>query len=254
MTLLSENMNLSSKITLLHRTVLITVLVASALGAAEPMADLATYQKHVKPLLERTCVECHGPEKQKGNFRLDQLDPDIIRGKSLSAWQEVLAKTQVLEMPPPKHPRQPTGEERQKLLTWLRQELSLAAKVRSSTGGRGALRRLTRDEYVQTMQDLLGVTVVDFGRDFPTENRNRETGFANDSRDTEFNHVHLGAFLSRARAVLDAALVTGKRPPSLTATLRAAPGTINNDGKLRGHRADNVALRVDFDPPRKDVP
>lgn len=247
-------MNLPSNDVVATTGIVLTAILASALSAAEPTADLATYQKHIKPLLARTCVECHGPDEQEGNFRLDQLDPDILRGKSLSAWQEVLAKTQVLEMPPPKHPRQPTGEERQKLLTWLRQELSLAAKVRSSTGGRGALRRLTRDEYVQTMQDLLGVRVVDFGRDFPTENRNRETGFANDSREAEFNHVHLGAFLRRARAGLDAALVLGKRPPSLTATLRAAPGTINNDGKLRGHRADNVALRVDFDPPLKDVP
>ncbi|GDY13134.1 hypothetical protein LBMAG53_20120 [Planctomycetota bacterium] len=220
-------------------------------AAGEPAADLATFRQHVKPLLDRTCAECHSAKVQKGNFRVDTLDPDIVRGASLHGWEEVLNKTQVLEMPPPKHANQPTSDERQKLLSWLRQELRLAAKVRSSTGGQGAMRRLTRKEYVQSMQDLLGVTIVDFGQGFPEENRNRETGFDNDSREMSFNTTHLSVLLDRARAGLAIALVTGDKPPSMKATLKAAAGHINNVEKRNGGPTDHVLVSTVFDPPKK---
>ncbi|GDY13140.1 hypothetical protein LBMAG53_20180 [Planctomycetota bacterium] len=230
--------------------VAILALVATT-AAGEPAADLATYRQHVKPLLDRTCVECHSAKVQKGNFRVDNLDPDIVHGKTLHGWEEVLNKTQVLEMPPPKHAIQPTSDERQKLLSWLRQELRLAAKVHSSTGGQGAMRRLTRTEYVQSMKDLLGVTIVDFGQGFPEENRNRETGFANDSREMSFNTTHLAVLLDRARAGLAEALVTGGKPPGLKATLKPAPGRNNNDGEVRKHRTNDVLVETVFDLPIK---
>lgn len=31
-----------------------------------------TYAKDIKPLLDRSCVKCHGPEKRKGGLRLDK--------------------------------------------------------------------------------------------------------------------------------------------------------------------------------------
>jgi hypothetical protein len=32
-----------------------------------------TYDKDIKPILEKSCFKCHGPEKQKGKMRLDSL-------------------------------------------------------------------------------------------------------------------------------------------------------------------------------------
>lgn len=39
----------------------------SGVRAAEPV----DFQRQVQPILERSCVQCHGPEKQKGKLRLD---------------------------------------------------------------------------------------------------------------------------------------------------------------------------------------
>lgn len=36
----------------------------------------------VQPIFERKCVRCHGPEKQKGEFRLDQVDLALKGGES----------------------------------------------------------------------------------------------------------------------------------------------------------------------------
>ena len=33
-----------------------------------------TYAKDIKPLFEKSCFKCHGPDKQKGKLRLDSLE------------------------------------------------------------------------------------------------------------------------------------------------------------------------------------
>jgi Planctomycete cytochrome C len=38
-----------------------------------------TYSKDIKPMFEKSCIKCHGPEKQKGKLRLDSLDA-VLKG------------------------------------------------------------------------------------------------------------------------------------------------------------------------------
>ena len=38
-----------------------------------------TYDKDIKPIFEKTCFKCHGPEKQKGKLRVDSLDA-VLKG------------------------------------------------------------------------------------------------------------------------------------------------------------------------------
>jgi len=40
------------------------------------------FRAHVWPLLEQSCVRCHGAEKQKGDLRLDNLEAALRGGKS----------------------------------------------------------------------------------------------------------------------------------------------------------------------------
>ncbi|MCK6500346.1 MAG: DUF1549 domain-containing protein, partial [Nitrospira sp.] len=95
----------------------LSALVALATVAAPPptsppsQSPEALFHTAVEPLLQSRCVSCHGPEKQKGNLRLDSreaalrggdLGPSIVPGdprKSL-LLQAVLHATPDLEMPP----------------------------------------------------------------------------------------------------------------------------------------------------------
>lgn len=52
---------------------LIALTVARANGNS-------TFSKDVKPLLQRYCVNCHGPKKVKAELRIDQLNPDLVKG------------------------------------------------------------------------------------------------------------------------------------------------------------------------------
>ena len=48
------------------------LLAAPALpGAAPDAADLAFFEREIRPVLIRRCEECHGAQKQKGGLRLD---------------------------------------------------------------------------------------------------------------------------------------------------------------------------------------
>lgn len=38
-----------------------------------------TYAADIKPILDKSCIKCHGPEKQKGKLRLDSL-PAALKG------------------------------------------------------------------------------------------------------------------------------------------------------------------------------
>ena len=46
-----------------------------------PAADKkgVTYDADIKPIFEKSCIKCHGPEKQKGKLRLDSL-PATLKG------------------------------------------------------------------------------------------------------------------------------------------------------------------------------
>lgn len=41
-----------------------------------------TYDKDIKPILEKSCLKCHGAEKPKGKYRLDSLAAMIKGGES----------------------------------------------------------------------------------------------------------------------------------------------------------------------------
>lgn len=41
-----------------------------------------TFDKDIKPMIEKSCMNCHGPEKPKSKYRLDNRDDAIKGGKS----------------------------------------------------------------------------------------------------------------------------------------------------------------------------
>lgn len=102
------------------------------------------------------CLRCHGPEKDKGDFRIDALSRDFASGEDAELWFEVVTRIGAGEMPPEDEP-QPSAEESDQIMEWV------AARIREGEAARMAKRapvahyRLSRDEYTHTVYDLLGV-------------------------------------------------------------------------------------------------
>jgi mono/diheme cytochrome c family protein len=43
--------------------------------------DGVTFATDIKPIFEKSCVKCHGPEKQKGKIRVDSLEATLKGGE-----------------------------------------------------------------------------------------------------------------------------------------------------------------------------
>ena len=50
-----------------------------AILTAAPLAAAVDFNKEIVPILQQRCVECHGPDKQKGKLRLD-THADFLKG------------------------------------------------------------------------------------------------------------------------------------------------------------------------------
>ena len=118
----------------------------------------------VKPFIRQHCVECHGPDKQKGEIRLDILKHDLSDPEVLEIWQGVLDQLNLGEMPPQKQPR-PEVVKVKEVVNLLTESLAKAYEKTRSTGGQTVLRRLNRHELRNTFRDLLYLNGADYRPD-----------------------------------------------------------------------------------------
>jgi hypothetical protein len=111
-----------------------------------------SFRQHVEPFVKKYCVECHGNRKSKAGLNLEVA----LRKPGDSAfsrkWMECIANVNANDMPPD-DADQPSDDERQHFLDALAQIKYLSAR----DPGPFVIRRLTKSEYGNTLQDLLGV-------------------------------------------------------------------------------------------------
>ena len=127
------------------------LLVASlgfvgAVRAAEPF----------DAFLENHCIGCHGPKKEKGDLRIDQLSRDFKLGTDTHHWAEIIERINSGEMPPKKEKR-PTQEEIAAFVTQIDSLIKEGRAARMAARPSVAHYRLSRKEYQNTVYDLLGV-------------------------------------------------------------------------------------------------
>lgn len=184
-----------------------SILPAKAQG--RPQADLKTFRARIEPALQKACLECHGPEKQKAKFRIDTLDPDLVHGADAEWWLEVMDVVSNGEMPPKDGPKL-AGEDRSRIIEWLSSQIQVASQVHRAEQGHSSFRRMTRYEYNYALQDLLGLE-SDFAENLPPEAVS-EDGFQNSSETLQMTASQYEEYLKVNRDALDRATVQGERP------------------------------------------
>jgi hypothetical protein len=135
------------------RFCLALLMVPGFAAAAPPPAGLP--ERH-RALLKENCQSCHGPEKQKGKFRVDNLPAVIRTVEEAERWQKVLNAMNSAEMPPEEE-KQPDPSKKADFLEDLAQVMVTARRTLGDQKGVIALRRLNRREYRNTLRTLLGV-------------------------------------------------------------------------------------------------
>jgi mono/diheme cytochrome c family protein len=164
----------------------------------------------VRPILARHCLECHGVEKPKGDFRLDRLSPDFADAASRERWLAVLKRVQAGEMPPKAKPR-PSEKELQDLSDWITGRAEAAEAARRAQG-RVVLRRLNRTEYENTVCDLLGVQ-VNLKEQLPQDGS--ADGFDNAAAALHTSSFLLERYLEAADTALNLAVANRPKPTTI---------------------------------------
>ena len=180
-----------------------------SVGSASSPASLDVFRQEIEPILRETCFKCHGAKKQKADFRIDTLDPDLRRGHDVNRWLEVANVLGNGEMPP-KDEAEMSPANRRKVSDWLAAEIQIASRVRQSEPGYSSFRRMTRYEYNYALQDLLGLP-YDVAADLPPETRTKE-GFENSSEMLQMSAMQFEYYRELGRKALLKATVRGERP------------------------------------------
>ena len=167
--------------------------LAGAIHGAEPF----------EAFLKAHCLRCHGPEKEKGDLRIDRLSRDFKLGADTHHWAEVMEQVNSGEMPPKKE-KQPSQAEIAAFVT------SLDGRIKEGRAARMAARpavahyRLSRKEYQNTVYDLLGVR---YDPAKPGE-LNEDTlwhGFERIGSELSLSPSHVDRYYRAAELVLDRA-------------------------------------------------
>ena len=179
---------------------LIWLFCASALQAELP-----------KSFLKQYCYKCHGPDKQKADRRFDVLPASIDDFKHQELWQEILDQLNLGEMPP-EDERQPSDEERLKVVEIITKGIAESREKFAGEGSHTVLRRLNKFEYLNTIGDLLGLDTsawspsADFPADVLVE------GFDNDGEELVTSGLLLEKYLPAAEEAIARATKFGARP------------------------------------------
>lgn len=187
---------------------IILFLALPVYSAQMSKASMAEYNSNVKPILDKYCFSCHGEKKQKGKIRLDNFSIDLYNDQVSETWHDVLDLMNTGEMPP-EDEDQPSLKELDVVTTWLSKELKAATIAKKSLGG-NPIRRLTRYEYQNTMEELLGVK-LNYSSDLPPEGLSAD-GFKNNGTSMQMSPLQLEFYLKTARKGLEKAIVVGNKP------------------------------------------
>jgi hypothetical protein len=177
---------------------------------AQPPRALDPFQKQVLPLLERFCLDCHGKEEPEAGIVLDQYGSQETAVKERGrTWLRVRDAVQGGLMPPSDQP-QPSLEERDRIVGWIENDY-LAANCGQQGGSRAVvMRRLNRQEYNNTIRDLLGVDLR-LADAFPPDEIS--FGFDNVGSALNISPAHVEKYLDAAELALQRAIVMPDAEP-----------------------------------------
>src|SRR5688500_18891257 len=167
---------------------LVTAYAAEPYSFADAQAFMKTY-----------CQKCHDG-RGVGGFGLQRVGATASLRAEPQKWASAATRVRNGEMPPKGSPA-PTLDEREVVTDWVDKTLRTEACATSVTPGPAPLRRMNRDEYAQTIRDLLNIE-FDLGRTLPGDSAGGE-GFDNAAETLFLSPIHSEKYMDTAKLVVD---------------------------------------------------
>ena len=185
--------------------------VLVGLWAVSGVASAQSLEADMAPLVEASCLTCHG-DRTVTPLNLARLGFDLTDHETFRMWEKVYERLEKGEMPPAAAPR-PDANVVDMALGSLKRAL-VAANLAARGEHRTPLRRLTRLEYANTIQDLLEIDeeiATELSLTIPAEADSG--GFDTVAVNQSMSPLHVRSYLAAADRALDVALPVGPPPP-----------------------------------------
>ncbi|WP_197443874.1 DUF1592 domain-containing protein [Maioricimonas rarisocia] len=206
-------------------------------GQLQAAADDAPldYTTQIRPFFEKYCFDCHSGEFADEGLAFDEYKNVAAILSDRKRWEKVYDLVRVGAMPPADM-EQPSDEERQKIVDWLDHTLFFVDCEAGPDPGRVTIRRLNRNEYNNTIRDLVG---VDFepANDFPSDDVGY--GFDNIGDVLSLPPLLLEKYLDAAEQVADKAIVT---PESIQIQHKVIAADFQTEGAVHDGRRGTKSL------------
>jgi hypothetical protein len=218
--------------------------------ALSPRDDalLASFSEEIAPIMERNCSKCHGESKQEAGLRFDELSPAMSLDHDVSVWSSVRDALNSHQMPPPEEERQPSEQERQKIVDWIDTSFEHVAQRRRANRA-SPMRRLTVSEYENTLQELFG-TAVAFGKNLPAAPLS-EHGYSRDAALLSVSALELEYFLGIARQSVDDYVIFGDHIPDSEHYLIEFENVVYRPGVAGGYSVDEPLTEQELSEKRR---
>ena len=185
-------------------------LAVCGLLSVWPAAVARAEASPLETFFERHCYSCHSGKEPEAGLDLAVLSRDVSDPNILRRFVRIHDRIARGEMPP-EESEQPTADEVRSVTRWLDAELFRADSERSARSGRARMRRMTREEYENTLRDLLALSRLEIQEMLPADGR--VSGFEKIADGLDLSPAHLAAYAAAAEKALTAAIATRSTPP-----------------------------------------
>ncbi len=194
------------------KTGLFTVLLLVH-TASDRLNAKVQFEETILPILQASCIKCHGKEKIKGEVDFSKITTQVDADSQFELWETVTEVIMANEMPPEDNPPL-SAEEKKILLKWYEEQLKTPIEAKP---GIYKPRRLSGPEYRNTLRSLFGFDLeVAIAQAQQTVTGEKslvlkllpkdppgESGFINDTNSSPISPVILEQYAFLANAALE---------------------------------------------------
>ena len=177
------------------------VIVKSLIVSFGALICAADDRKQTQEFFDSFCVSCHGMKTTEAGLRLDHMD--VPKWNTPDLLNDIYTAIERGEMPPEDAPKHPDSSQLQTLRKALVNQLEVLTKKRKP----GILKRLSRVEYQNTINDV-------FGTDFSILDRlpldNIDAGFDNNADNLHISVVDMETYFNMANRIAES--VVSEKP------------------------------------------
>jgi mono/diheme cytochrome c family protein len=171
-------------------------------GLVREASELAGVQEDyagdIYPFFEEYCFRCHDTDGKKGGVDLESMRDATSIGRDEALWERVHGMLLSGQMPPEDKP-QPSEFDREDVAGFVEEELDRAVRAMRPDPGRVTARRLNRQEYDNTLRDLIGLRYT-LSQKFPVDDSGY--GFDNNGDVLSISPLHMERYWTAADAAV----------------------------------------------------